>query len=68
MKIHIKKQALAKGITPKKVYTAAQPPLHLKKSAETVVKDAIKNKILEEVPANEPSEWCSRGSFVPKPD
>ena len=68
MKIHIKKQALAKGITPKKVYTAAQPPLHLKKSADTVVKDAIKNKIMEEVPANEPSEWCSRGFFVPKPD
>ena len=32
------------------------------------VKDAIKNKILEEVPTIEPSEWCSRGFFVPKPD
>ena len=67
MKIHFKKQALANGIHPKKVYTAAQPPLHLKKSADKVLKEAIKNKLIEEVPVNEPSEWCSRGFFVPKP-
>ena len=68
MKIHIKKQALAKGIIPKKVYTAGQTPLHLQKAARKALKIAIKNGTVEAVPLNEPSEWCSRGFFVPKAD
>ena len=65
MKIHLKKQALAKGVYPKKVYTAGQTPLHLQKAADQALKIAIKNGLTEEVPVNEPSEWCSRGFFVP---
>ena len=68
MKVHFKKEALKKGIRPKKVFTAAQPPLHLKPAADKVLAEAIKNKLIEEVPLNEPSEWCSRGFFVAKPD
>ena len=68
MKIHIKKQALAKGIIPKKVYTAGQTSLQLQKAARKALKIAIKNKLVEAVPLNEPSEWCSRGFFVPKAD
>ena len=68
MKIHFKKGVLAKGIFPKKVYTAGQTPLHMKKAADRALKIAIKNKLIEEVPVNDPSEWCSRGFFVPKPD
>ena len=68
MKVHFKKEALAKGIIPKKIYTATQTPLHLKAAADRALAFALKNKIIEEIPINEPSEWCSRGFFVPKPD
>ena len=68
MKIHFKKQAIANGIYPKKIYTASQTPLHQKAEADKVLKAALKDKIIEEVPANEPSEWCSRAFFVPKPN
>ena len=68
MKLHFKKEALQKGIKPKKIFTANQTPIHLKKPAEKTLKDAIKSGLLEEVPVNEPSEWCSRGFFVAKPD
>ena len=68
MKVHFKKEALEKGIQPKKVFTASQTPLHLQPAADKVLADAIKNKLIEEVPVNEPSEWCSRGFFVAKPN
>ena len=66
MKIHFKKQAIANGIYPKKIYTASLTPLHHQNEASKVVKAALKDKIIEEVPTNEPSEWCSRAFFVPK--
>ena len=68
MKIHFKKEALKKGLHPKKVFTASQTPLHLKPAADKVLAEAIQSKLIEEVPLNEPSEWCSRGFFVPKPN
>ena len=68
MKIHFKKQAIANGIYPKKIYTASQTPLHQQPEASKTLKSALKDKIIEEVPANEPSEWCSRAFFVPKPN
>ena len=68
MKVHFKKEALKKGIRPKKVFTASQTPLHLKPAADKVLAEAIQSKLIEEVPVNEPSEWCSRGFFVPKPN
>ena len=68
MKIHFNKEALEKGIRPRKIFTASQTPLHLKPAADKVLAEAIKNKLIEEVPVNEPSEWCSRGFFVPKPN
>ena len=68
MKIHFKKQAIDNGIFPKKIYTASQTPLHHQAEAQKVLKAAIKDKIIEEVPVSEPSEWCSRGFFVPKPN
>ena len=30
--------------------------------------DAIKNKLIKEVPVNKASEWCSWGFFVAKPN
>ena len=68
MKIHFKKEALEKGIRPKKIFTASQTPLHLKPAADIVLAEAIESKLIEEVPINEPSDWCSRGFFVPKPN
>ena len=68
MKVHFKKEALKKGIRPKKIYTASQTPLHLKPAADKALAEAIESKLIEEVPVNEPSEWCSRGFFVPKPN
>ena len=68
MKVHFKKEALESGIRPKKVFTASQTPLHLKPAADKVLAEAIKNKLIEEVPVNEPSDWCSRGFFVAKPN
>ena len=66
MKIHFKKQAIANGIYPKKIYTASQTPLHQQTEASKVLKAALRDKIIEELPTNEPSEWCSRAFFVPK--
>ena len=68
MKIHMSKEALAKGIFPKKVFTSAQIPIHLQPESDKVLKIAIKNKLIEEVPVNETSDWCSRGFFVSKPN
>ena len=68
MKVHFKKGAFPKGIRSKKVYTAALPPLQLKPAADKILAEAIKSKLIEEVPMSEPSEWCSRGLFVAKPD
>jgi hypothetical protein len=59
MKVHFNKEALEKGILPRKIFTASQTPLHLKPAADKVLADAIKCKLIEEVPVNEPSEWCS---------
>ena len=68
MKVHFKKEALEKGIRPKKIFTASQTPLHLKPAADKVLAEAIESKLIEEVPINEPSDWCSRGFFVTKPN
>ena len=57
MKIHFKKEALEKGIRPKKIFTASQTPLHLKQAADIVLAEAIEIKLIEEVPVNEPSDW-----------
>ena len=65
MKVQLKKGV---QIRPKKVFTASQPPLHLQPAAEKTLAEAIKNKLVEKVPVTEPSEWCSRGFFVAKPD
>ena len=64
MHIHLKKNVM---VQPKKIYTAAQVPLHQQDMAANVVQQALKDKVIEEVPLNEPSEWCSRGFFMPKP-
>ena len=68
MKIHFKKEALEKGIRPKNVCATSQPPLHLKLAADKVLAEAIQSKLIEEVTISEPSEWCSRGFFVAKPN
>ena len=68
MKIHFKKEAIEKGIRPMKIFTASQTPLHIKPAADKVLAEAIKSKLIEEVPINEPSDWCSRGFFVTKPN
>ena len=68
MKIHMSKDALAKGIFPKKVFTSAQVPIHMQHESDKVLDNAIKNKLIEAVPVNETSEWCSRGFFVSKPN
>ena len=65
MRINLKKNV---KIFPKKIYTAPQIPLHLKPAADKVLADAIANKLIEPVPPSEPSDWCSRGFFVPKPN
>ena len=50
MKVHFKKEALEKGIRPKKIFSASQTPLHLKPAADKVLAEAIKSKLIEEVP------------------
>ena len=52
MKVHFKKEALKRGIRPQKVYTASQTALHLKPAADKALAEAIKNKLIEEVPLN----------------
>ena len=50
MKVHFKKEALEKGIRPKKIFTAPQTPFHLKPAADKVLAEAIESKLIEEVP------------------
>ncbi len=43
-------------------------PVHHKKAADALIQKLLKEGVIERVPANEPSEWCSMGFFVPKPN
>ena len=65
MKIQFKKEVT---VTPTKIYTAAQQPLHLKGAGDKAVKEAIKYHLIEELGESETSEWCSRGFIVMKKD
>ena len=61
MKIHLRPGP----VTPKRVLTARQIPLHLREKAEELIQNAIEDGVI--VPVNEPSEWISPAHFVPKP-
>ena len=56
----------AKAIRPKRVMTARQVPLHLRKDADTLVQSLLDGGII--VPVTEPTDWISPGHFVPKPN
>ena len=64
MKIHLKKNA---DIKPIRVQTARNIPVHLQPSATKLVDKLTGNRIIERIPDNEPTEWCSPAHFVEKP-
>ena len=64
MTINLKPDA---NIRPIRVSTPRATPLHLKPDADKVIASLLEQKIIERVPANEPSDWCSPAFFVPKP-
>ena len=47
LKILFKKEALEKGIRPKKVFTASQTPVHIKPAADKILAEASENKLIE---------------------
>lgn len=55
-----------KEITPKRVLTARQVPIHLRDKATELVDQLIEDGILAKV--SEPTEWISPAHFVPKPN
>ena len=59
---------MKEGAVPVKCNTALTTPLHLRKPAKETMTKLLESDIIEKVPANEPSEWCSRGLFVGKHD
>jgi len=56
----------SKQVTPKRVLTARQVPLHLREAADKLVESLVSDGIL--VPVEEPTDWISPGHFVPKPN
>ena len=51
---------------PLKVATARRVPLHFQTEADKAIDLFIKSGVLEKVPDDEITEWCSPGFFVPK--
>ena len=63
LKIHLKEDA-----RPFKINVPKATPIHYKDAADRMVKELVESEVIERVPANETTEWCSRGFFVPKPN
>ena len=61
MKIVLKENAV-----PYHVYTARNIARHLQKPAKKLIDDLITRDVIQKV--SEPTEWCSPGFFVPKPN
>ena len=52
-------------IKPHKALTTRMIPLHMQKAANQLIKELIESDVIEKV--NEPTQWCHRGFFTPKP-
>src|SRR6056300_356277 len=66
MKIHMRTSANGEPIVPTHVLTARQIPLHFRRQADEHVQGLIEGKII--IPEPNPTEYCSHGFFVAKPD
>ena len=53
---------------PQRVATARKIPLHFQAEADKTLQWYIDSGVIEKVPDNETTEWCSPGFFVPKPN
>ena len=53
-------------IVPMRVMTTSQVPIHQTEAAQALVDRLVKDGVLMQ--ENEPTEWISRGLFVPKPN
>lgn len=60
--------AKAEKRKPLHVSTTRPTPIHMKEEAKKLLDEYLASGIIEPVPDNEPTEWCSRAHFVPKPD
>ena len=61
MKIHIKKNV---SVVPRKVFTARQIPLHMRKPAEQLIQKLLSGGIIARVEG--PTDWVSPAKFVAK--
>ena len=50
------------------VSTARKIPLHYEKKAAELIDQLVESGVIERVPANETTEWCSPAFFRPKPN
>ena len=57
-----------KDYRPIRVKTSRKVPLHFQKEAEKTLQWYLDSGVLEKVPENTSTEWCSPGFFVPKPN
>ena len=55
-------------IKPVHVNVPRAVPAHKKKAADELIQQLIKDDIIEPIPITEPTEWCSYGMFVAKPN
>ena len=62
MKIHLKDGP----IRPTKIWTAPAIPKHWQTVSDKMLEEFQTSKII--APVHEPTEWCSRGFWVPKPN
>lgn len=62
MHIHLREDP---NVKPLKVYTTRQIPIHMRESADKLVKELLEAGVI--VPEDEPTEWVSPAHFVPKP-
>ena len=53
---------------PLRISTARRIPLHFQKEADKALSLFLESGVLEKVPDDEITEWCSPGFFVPKPN
>ena len=66
MKIHLNRNS--PGYKPFKTNTARKVPLHFQEEADKTLQWFLDSGVIEKVPDNETTEWCSPGFFVAKPN
>ena len=63
--VKLETTSVSSSIRPLNCMTPIETPLHLRKAANRELQKILKAGMIER--CHHPTEWCSRGFFVPKP-